>query len=87
MDDSDRVLTLGFPSLPTPPCFNPTVRPGDTPELAGPSSLFDSSPALPGWYPPTPPDHDQDVLGLSLKLCAFRGFCGVHVFLFFGGVQ
>ena len=41
MDDSDGVSTLGFPSLPIPLGFIQTVCPGDIPEPAGPSSLFD----------------------------------------------
>ena len=61
MDDSDGVSTLGFPSLPAPPGFIQTVRPGDIPEPAGPSSLFDSSPMLPGWYPRRP--------RIMLKMC------------------
>ena len=68
MDDYDGVSTLGFPSHPAPPGFIQTVRPGDIPEPAGPSSLFDSSPTFPEWYPPAPPDNAQDVLRLFLSL-------------------
>ena len=88
MDDSDGVLTLGLPSLPTLPGFIPAVRPGDIPEPAGPSSLFDSSPTLPGWHPRRPgsrPGCAEIIFdAFSDCLCAFRGFCGVHVF--FGGI-
>ena len=65
MDDSDGVSTLVFPSLPAPLGFCQTVRPGDIPEPAG-TSFFYSSPMLPGWYSPAPPDNAQDVLSLSL---------------------
>ena len=68
MDDLDGVSTLGFRSFPAPPGFLQTVRLGDIQEPAGTSSLFDSSPTLPGWYPPATPDDAQDVLRLSLSL-------------------
>ena len=68
MDDLDGVSTMGFPSLPAPPGFLQTVQLGDILESAGTSSLFDSSPTLPWWYPPAPPDDAQDVLRLSLSL-------------------
>ena len=48
----DGVSTIGFPSLPAPPGFIQNVHPGDIPEPAGTSSVFDS----------------QDVLRLSLLL-------------------
>ena len=65
MDDSDGVSTLGFPSLPASPGFVETVRAIFRSQLA---PLFDSSPMLPGWYPPSPPDNAQDMLRLSLSL-------------------
>ena len=65
MDESNAVSTLKFPSLPTPPGFYWIMRPGDTLELAGFPSLFDSSPELPGWYPLTHPVDARDVPTLS----------------------
>ena len=68
MEDSDGVSMLGFPSLPAPPGFRQTIRPGDLPEPAGTSPLFDSSMTLPGWYPLVPPDDARDVLYRSIQL-------------------